>query len=343
MANDRKAPADRRPEDRLKDHAAIDHLADELLPALVAKLGANGLGELEVREGTWRVRLRMPADRHAVGDRRASGGRQGGRAADGLRGEHSRTDPVGTGGSGSATAGSEQTADVAQSPGASRLIATAPAVGYFRPRANLRAGTKVRAGDRIGSVDVLGIGQDVVAPGDGLIGATLVGPGEPVEYGQGIIVLEQIGEPRAHGASATAPSAAGAESLGELGGSAGGAAEPGAAERGAAEPGAADLGAAEPGAAEPGAADPAAPEPGAAIIDQADPGAPEPGPVDLGPADFRPAGVGPAGAAAEGAAAEGAAAEGAAAEGAAAEGAAAAPIRPGGPDDSDGSSPAGAA
>jgi pyruvate/2-oxoglutarate dehydrogenase complex dihydrolipoamide acyltransferase (E2) component len=69
-------------------------------------------------------------------------------------------------------------------------------VGYFRPRGDLSAGTKVRAGDRIGSVDVLGIGQDVVAPGDGLIGATLVEPGEPVEYGQAIIVLEKLTEPR---------------------------------------------------------------------------------------------------------------------------------------------------
>ena len=92
--------------------------------------------------------------------------------------------------------------------GPSRVVATSPAVGYFRPRNDLRAGTKVRAGDRIGSVDVLGIGQDLVAPGDGLIGATLVAPGEPVEYGQAIIVLEQLGEPRSqpgHTAEAGGP------------------------------------------------------------------------------------------------------------------------------------------
>jgi pyruvate/2-oxoglutarate dehydrogenase complex dihydrolipoamide acyltransferase (E2) component len=88
--------------------------------------------------------------------------------------------------------------------GPSRVVATSPAVGYFRPRADLRAGTKVRAGDRIGSVDVLGIGQDLVAPADGLIGATLVEAGEPVEYGQAVIVLEQLAEPRPHAASATA-------------------------------------------------------------------------------------------------------------------------------------------
>src|SRR3954470_17172646 len=44
----------------MADHAAIGRLSDELLPALIAKLGATGLGELEVRERGWRVRLRRP-------------------------------------------------------------------------------------------------------------------------------------------------------------------------------------------------------------------------------------------------------------------------------------------
>src|SRR5438093_1045730 len=57
-------PVGRRPErsaaERSADHAAIGRLTAELLPALIAKLGATGLGELEVREGAWRVRLRRP-------------------------------------------------------------------------------------------------------------------------------------------------------------------------------------------------------------------------------------------------------------------------------------------
>ena len=48
--------------ERAADHAAIDRLTADLLPALVAKLGATGLGELEVRGGPWRVRLRRPGD-----------------------------------------------------------------------------------------------------------------------------------------------------------------------------------------------------------------------------------------------------------------------------------------
>ena len=204
MADDSSGPLSRRPQDRLDDHAAIDRLADELLPALVAKLGANGLGELEVREGTWRVRLRMPADGHAAAGRRSGPGRSGVRAADGPRVEHARPDVTATAGAGHAAAGPGHAPDPAESAGPSRVVATSPAVGYFRPRADLRAGTKVRVGDRIGSVDVLGIGQDLVAPADGLIGATLVAAGEPVEYGQDVIVLEQLEEPRTHFPGATA-------------------------------------------------------------------------------------------------------------------------------------------
>ena len=87
-------PLGRRPErsaeERSADHAAIERLTVELLPALIAKLGATGLGELEVREGAWRVRLRRPGTtavasagaRSRPGDREraARSGRRGGPA-----------------------------------------------------------------------------------------------------------------------------------------------------------------------------------------------------------------------------------------------------------------------
>ena len=202
MATDRRSPAPRRTQDRLDDHAAIDRLADELLPALVAKLGASGLGEIEIREGTWHVRLRMPADGSAVAGRRPASGRTGSRAGDGSHAERSRADAPGAAATGTGPGPQGPATEPATPVGPSRVVATSPAVGYFRPRGDLRAGTKVRAGDRIGSVDVLGIGQDLVAPGDGLIGATLVAAGEPVEYGQAIIVLEQLAGPRAQPAGA---------------------------------------------------------------------------------------------------------------------------------------------
>ena len=215
MTQEEVGPAARGPQERLDDHAAIDRLTDELLPALVAKLGASGLGELEVREGAWRVRLRMPAEGYANPGRRAASGRQGTRSTDGGHGEHLRSDATGAAGAGQATRaralGSSGTGhaattghgpEVAPIVGPSRVVATSPAVGYFRPRADLHAGTRVRAGDRIGGVDVLGIGQDVLAPGDGLIGATLVEAGEPVEYGQAVIVLEQLSDGRPQAADA---------------------------------------------------------------------------------------------------------------------------------------------
>jgi biotin carboxyl carrier protein len=71
-----------------------------------------------------------------------------------------------------------------------RAIATSPAVGIYHPRSEARAGTRVRAGDRLGTVDMLGVPQEVVAPSDGLIGASLVDSGEAVEYGQELVVIE---------------------------------------------------------------------------------------------------------------------------------------------------------
>ena len=66
--------------ERAADHAAIDRLAGELLPALIAKLGATGLGELEVREGDWQ-RPAAPARRRRRRGQRAPRDRAAARAA----------------------------------------------------------------------------------------------------------------------------------------------------------------------------------------------------------------------------------------------------------------------
>ena len=80
-----------------------------------------------------------------------------------------------------------------------RVVATSPAVGIFQPRHDARPGTRVRAGDRLGSVDVLGVAQEVVAPVDGVVGASLVEPGDAVEYGQELVVIELALAPAADG------------------------------------------------------------------------------------------------------------------------------------------------
>jgi biotin carboxyl carrier protein len=179
-------------DERAADHAAIDRLAVELLPALVAKLGATGLGELEVREGGWRVRLRRPIE--AV-----SGG-----AAASVRARRSAERGPGSG------SDRPERADRPERPGErplrsahhslevitarteSRAVATSPAVGIYRPRTDLTVGDRVRAGDRLGAVDMLGVAQEVVAPMDGIVGASLVESGDAVEYGQELLAIEII-------------------------------------------------------------------------------------------------------------------------------------------------------
>jgi len=157
---------------RLADHAQIEGLADDLLPALIAKLGATGLGELEVHEGSWKVRLRRAAD----GSSSASRAARTTRVAAGHV-EHAHPAPADP------------------PPGQYRTAATSPAVGIYHPRPEISSGSRVRAGDRIATVDVLGIPQEVVAPVNGIVGAGLVESGDAVEYGQELVWIELISTP----------------------------------------------------------------------------------------------------------------------------------------------------
>ena len=195
-------PADARPSDaaRRADHAGIARLADDLLPALIAKLGTTQLGELEVREGEWHVRLRRPFT-SAPGEGRRSGDKP------------SRSQP-GHEGHGHGRAGVDHRARSGSSNGTggrddgerSKPVATSPAVGIFKPGSRAASGTRVRAGDSLGSVNVLGVPQDVLAPVDGIVGSTLVEAGTAVEYGQELIRME-LATPAAS-ASASASGAA---------------------------------------------------------------------------------------------------------------------------------------
>ncbi len=201
--------------DRQADHAAIDRLADELVPALIAKLSASGLGEIEIGEGDWTIRVRRPAD-GSRGERRPTdrGARQGpghaghGHGTAGFEAHRPARDgrpggatPVASS-NGSNPAADDREASVADLMNAHRAIATSPAVGIFQPRSEAKTGTRVRAGDRLGAVDMLGIPQEVVAPADGVVGASLVEPGEAVEYGQELVVIELAARSADRGASA---------------------------------------------------------------------------------------------------------------------------------------------
>lgn len=206
MANKERDAAE-----RLADHAAIDSLADELIPALIAKLGASGLGEIEVREGAWKVRLRRPADGSAPahpagrrgGERVGRSGAGGGAAVGGVAAtSRSGLTPVGPGrqASGSEDGDGRAIGGTAESNGESgargrdpfRAIASSPAVGFYQPRPGIVPGSRVRTGDPIGAVDVLGVPTEVVAPADGIVGASMVEPGEAVEYGQELVWVELL-------------------------------------------------------------------------------------------------------------------------------------------------------
>lgn len=187
--------------DRDADHAGIARLTDELLPALIAKLGTTHLGELEVREGDWHVRLRRPYGTAPGEGRRATDkparsqpGHEGhGHARAAVEGHR----PARSGGASGVTAGTGAASASTNGTGAedapadrSRSIATSPAVGIFQPGSRAASGTRVRAGDSLGTVNVLGVPQDVLAPVDGIVGSTLVEAGMAVEYGQDLIRIE---------------------------------------------------------------------------------------------------------------------------------------------------------
>lgn len=185
---------------RAADHAAIGRLADELLPALIAKLGATGLGELEVREGDWKVRLRAPLDgfpgsaRHAALSR-SRPGHAGHGHAPAIEAHRSASggSVAGYSGNGSQPAPLNPVGPGRRADDERRVVATSPAVGIYQPRGDASAGTRVRAGERLGVVDMLGVPHDVVAPADGLIGASLAESGQAVEYGQGLVLVELLG------------------------------------------------------------------------------------------------------------------------------------------------------
>jgi biotin carboxyl carrier protein len=214
------SPRERSAEERQVDHDAIDRLAGDLLPALVAKLADSGLGEIEIREGSWRVRVRRPGG-DATGHARRSGDRasraqpghaghghppagfEGHRSSKEARDTRERRVSAGNQTNGSTPAGlipvgpgaeGREAAAPAEDDGLPRTVATSPAVGVYQPRADARPGSRVRAGDRLGAVDMLGIPQEVVAPIDGVVGVSLVEPGQAVEYGQELVVIEPADE-----------------------------------------------------------------------------------------------------------------------------------------------------
>jgi biotin carboxyl carrier protein len=174
-----QATSDAAAQDALNGRATIAHLADELLPLLIARLGASGLGELEVRQDGWRVRLRRASSPASALDQPAGAGagvRQPAAPAQERRVELSSPSDGPT----DATARRER----------GRVAITSPGVGYYQPLDGLAVGMSVRGGDLLGHVDVLGVRQQVVAPEDGIVAMLAAEPGQAVEYGQTLARIE---------------------------------------------------------------------------------------------------------------------------------------------------------
>jgi biotin carboxyl carrier protein len=137
----------------------MERAASDLIPRLSERLARYGLGELEVREGSLRVRVaRTPTPVEPVSAPRVTG---------------LPADRVGVVPSGPTHHG----------------IAS-PAVGFFVYADGLGPGLKVDKGDELGHVEMLGVRHDVRAPRRGLVRNLVTEAGEAVEYGQLLIELE---------------------------------------------------------------------------------------------------------------------------------------------------------
>jgi len=153
--------------DALPDESALEStetlasVVAEILPAVVARLRASSLGELEVRTNAWRVRVRREVAAVTVTPTRGAG----------------------------SSVALPLTAAAAIEMG----VARSPAVGYFAPGRDLAIGQTVRAGDSLGVVDMLGVVQDVSAPRDGVVIRLLAEAGQAVEYGQALVDIDPAG------------------------------------------------------------------------------------------------------------------------------------------------------
>lgn len=64
-------------------------------------------------------------------------------------------------------------------------------VGLFRPNSGLEPGAEVKKGQKIGKVEAVSVEHDLVCEFAGTIVELLVADGDPVEYGQPILVLSE--------------------------------------------------------------------------------------------------------------------------------------------------------
>jgi biotin carboxyl carrier protein len=154
--------------DRDQELRDVHRAADDIIPSLTERLARHGLGELEVRDGSLRVRVAGTPKAIARPERDAPS---------------EAVAPVPT--------ASGDGADPAPATPAQGV--TSPAVGFFVYADGLGPGLAVEKGDALGHVEMLGVRHDVRAPRSGTVRNLVTERGEPVEYGQLLIELEPAG------------------------------------------------------------------------------------------------------------------------------------------------------
>ena len=146
------------------DLQRIELAAREIVPRLTERLNRFHLGELEVRQGSLRVRVAAANSPAKPGQAPAEA-----EAAPTAR----RVQPA-----------------AAPAPSSGAHGVASPAVGYFGFADGLGPGMRVEKGDALGHVEMLGVRHDVRAPRKGVVSHLVAEAGEPVEYGQVLVELE---------------------------------------------------------------------------------------------------------------------------------------------------------
>lgn len=85
---------------------------------------------------------------------------------------------------------SEQSTDATPSP--NDIVVKSPMVGFFRAAGSTAAeGDRVQKNTVIGSIEALGLTNELTAGADGILDEILVEDGQPVQYGQAIARIRQ--------------------------------------------------------------------------------------------------------------------------------------------------------
>ena len=157
--------------DERDDLAAIDGAARGLVPELARRLREHGRGEIEVRRGSLRVGMKASAA-----------------TAEGAAAAVAQPDAATASGQPAAPS-ADGTSPPDERP--TRQPVSSPAVGVFVYADGLGPGLAVAPGQTIGRVDMLGVHYDVRAHRAGTVATLATESGDPVEYGQLLVEIEE--------------------------------------------------------------------------------------------------------------------------------------------------------